>query len=79
MNNPINPDHYKGKKIDCIDALQEAFTPAEYDGFLKGNAMKYIWREGKKDATKRKEDIEKAIWYLQKLLDNLKKPDKLLP
>jgi len=60
------PSHYtQSSKIECIEAMAEALSPAEFEGFLRGNAFKYIWRcKHKGDA---KQDIEKAIWYLQRL------------
>ena len=37
--------------------------------YLKGNVMKYIWRYEHKG--KAIEDIEKVIWYLNRLKDEL--------
>lgn len=43
------PDYYKSNKpgsgLTCIDAIRNALTPEEYMGFLKGNIIKYTWRE----------------------------------
>ena len=36
--------------------------------FNLGNAVKYISRTGKKDPAKFREDLEKAIWYLNREL-----------
>lgn len=41
-------------------------------GFSLGNVVKYISRAGKKDPTKRIEDLEKALWYLQEEIDTQK-------
>lgn len=58
-----HPAHYTQGEIECIDAIREALGPEQFDGFLKGNALKYIWRAGKKaDAI---EDLKKAIFYLR--------------
>jgi len=56
-----HPAHYGGadnphEVIRCIDAWGL--------GFSLGNAVKYINRAGKKDATKTVEDLKKARWYL---------------
>lgn len=59
-----HPQHYAGE-IECIDAIKAALTEEEFRGFCKGNAMKYIWREGKKGNAAI--DIMKADWYLRKL------------
>lgn len=62
MSDSINhPDHYASGEIECIDAIRAALTPEEWRGYIKGNAMKYIWRERHKGGD---EDLGKAIWYL---------------
>ncbi len=65
MNDVNHPDYYQTEEgIECIDAIQAALTPEEFRGFLKANALKYIWRAGKKgDALK---DARKASWYVEK-------------
>lgn len=60
-----NPTHYTQGEIECIDAIRAALTPEEYRGYLKGNVMKYTWRERVKGAT---ESLRKAQWYLQRLI-----------
>ena len=61
------PPHYTAGGVECIDALQAALSPDEFRGFLKGNVLKYLWREAGKNGT---EDLLKAQWYLNKLLTN---------
>ena len=60
---PVNhPKHYTShpSNIECIQIT-------EHMGFCLGNAMKYIWRADlKSDAI---EDLEKAIWYIQREID----------
>lgn len=66
--NPVNnPEHYTQGGIECIDAIQAALTPEEFRGFCKGNALKYIWRAEHKG--KPKEDLNKATWYLNRLME----------
>lgn len=65
----INPEHYKNGSIECIDAIQSAMSEKAFFGYLKGNVLKYMWRYEKKNG---KEDLEKARWYLNKLLDTIK-------
>ena len=60
-----NPEHYASGKIECIDAIESALTPEEFRGFLKGNVMKYIWRERKKSGV---ESLRKAEWYQKRLI-----------
>ena len=63
MSDPVNhPSHYNAGSIECIDAIEAALTPEEFRGFLKGNALKYIWRSGRKGDEF--EDLKKSMWYL---------------
>ena len=64
-DNVFSPSHYTQGGIECIDAIEAALTPEEFRGMCKGNALKYIWRERHKGGD---ESIEKAIWYLKRLL-----------
>jgi len=65
MNDSVNhPSHYKSNGMECIDAMIGAYGTAEVASFCKLNAFKYIWRCCHKG--KCVEDIEKAIWYLNK-------------
>jgi len=67
-NDKINhPEHYGGK-----DNPYEAIKVIEAWGlgFNLGNAVKYISRAGKKGP--RKEDLEKARWYLDREIQNEK-------
>jgi|TARA_Y100000401_G_C8134459_1_gene131802 hypothetical protein len=43
----------------------------EFKGYLKGNAIKYLWRYDKKHQTRqgRAEDLKKAVWYIEKLYE----------
>ncbi len=62
-----HPAHYvTDEGIECIDMIMACMGAEAYQGFLKGNVIKYIWREGLKgDAL---EDLEKAEWYLKRLI-----------
>ena len=65
MNDIINnPSHYIEGGIETID-----FIEAKKLNYHLGNAVKYISRAGKKDASKYTEDLEKAVWYLQREID----------
>ena len=59
--------HYNIGNIECISALKEWMTEEQYRGFLKGNVIKYLCREGHKDS--REQDCKKAQYYLNKLVD----------
>lgn len=60
------PIHYAASSVECIDAIEAQMTPEEFRGYLKGNVVKYLWRERKKGG---KESLKKAKWYLNKLID----------
>ena len=62
-----HPAHYAGK-IECIDALLETMGRDDVRAFCLCNAFKYLWRCKKKHDTPT-EDVEKAVWYLQKYLE----------
>lgn len=64
----INPNHYVFGGIETIDYLKAKLTPEEYRGFLKGNVLKYVSRESEKNG---EEDLKKAQWYLEKIIDRL--------
>lgn len=72
INDPVNhPSHYADGEIECIDAIRVATEDLSgFEGMLTGNAIKYLWRFHKK--AKPVEDLEKAVWYLNKLIDYLK-------
>jgi hypothetical protein len=60
------PAHYNTGSVECIEGLEAALTPEEFQGYLKGNAMKYLWRCNHKG--NKKQDLDKAQWYLQRLI-----------
>lgn len=66
-----HPEHYNKGGIECIEGIQSAMSEESYKGFLKGNVMKYLWRYESKE--KPLEDLKKAKWYLEKLIELLEK------
>ena len=59
-----HPSHYNQGKHEAIDVIEDWNLD-----FHCGNALKYIARHKLKDNPK--QDIEKAIWYLQRYLEIL--------
>jgi len=59
-----NPAHYNKSGIECIDAIAAA-TGEGFEYYLQGNILKYLWRYRYKNGS---EDLEKAKWYLDKLI-----------
>ena len=67
MADPVNhPPHYTFGGIEVISAIE-----AWQLEFHEANAVKYIARAKHKED--RIQDLRKAIWYLQRKVDNLTK------
>ena len=62
-----SPSHYNSGGIECIDAIEDSMSSIAFKGYLKGNVQKYLWRYEMKG--KPLEDLQKAQWYLAKLLN----------
>lgn len=60
-----HPSHYTDGKYECIDYMESCGYVN--NGYLF-NAVKYISRAGKKDPDKLDEDLDKAVWYLKRML-----------
>ena len=66
-----NPSHYKGKfGLEAIDVVRNFMTTEEIRGFYKGNTLKYILREAKKNGL---EDLKKARKNLDWLIEEMEK------
>lgn len=59
-------DYYTKDGLTCYDVLCAVLSPEELAGFCKGNVIKYLWREKQKGGI---EDLRKAVWYLEKLVE----------
>ena len=60
------PEHYNTGSLECIDAIKGMLDHDEYIGYLRGNALKYMWRFRYKK--KPIEDLRKARWYEERLI-----------
>ena len=68
MNDVINhPAHYTDGNIEVIDFIED-----KKFGYHLGNAVKYISRAGKKDPDKEIEDLQKAVWYINRHIEQLR-------
>ena len=65
-----HPSHYTDGKVECIDYIEDKLTKEEFQGYCKGNALKYISRAGKKNPDKYNEDLKKAVWYLERAVQS---------
>lgn len=66
MSDNINPNHYKSGGLEMFEILKSKLSPEELKGFCKGVVLQYIIRADQKNGI---EDITKAQWYLEKLLN----------
>ena len=67
-DNVNHPKHYNQGGVECIEALKSALGPEGFKGFCAGNVIKYTWRYQHKNGL---EDVTKARWYLEKLIEEL--------
>jgi len=63
-----HPAHYGGE--NNVYEVIKVIEAWELD-FHLGNTVKYISRAGKKGSDKELQDLKKALWYLQRKIDNL--------
>ena len=61
-----HPNHYNKGKFEVIDVTEDWGL-----GFNLGNAIKYIGRCEHKE--NKKQDLEKALWYIKRELENITK------
>ena len=72
MNDPENhPSHYTDGNIEVIDFIED-----KKFGYCLGNAIKYISRAGKKNPDTEIEDLQKAVWYINRRISELCKVQK---
>lgn len=63
----VGGSHYRDMEVQPWDAMKAWMTPAEFKGFLRGNAIKYLARCDKKGAPV--EDLRKARHYIDRLIE----------
>lgn len=77
-----SPAHYTGGAIECIDAIESMLSDCDdgYEGYLRGQILKYTWRFRQKktlhgmELAEGQQDLEKAQWYQHRLMEyNIKK------
>lgn len=62
-----HPSHYTNRKVECIDAIESAtVVKTGIEAVCVANVIKYLWRYEDKNGL---EDIKKAQWYLNKLIE----------
>jgi hypothetical protein len=62
-----HPSHYiETGGVECIEAIEAQLTTEEYEGYLRGNCVKYLWRWKNKGGV---QDLKKCKWYLERLIE----------
>lgn len=64
----IGGEHYQSKAVQPWTAMEAWMSPEQFEGFLRGNVIKYVARYADKDGLK---DVLKAKHYLERLLELL--------
>jgi hypothetical protein len=60
----VGGTHYKDMGMQPWEVMEIVLTDEEFEGYLKGNIIKYSMRQGKKEGS---DDANKAQHYLMKL------------
>jgi hypothetical protein len=61
-----HPSHYNQGDIECIDAMLASAGTKAVKNFCHLSIVKYLWRFEHKNGL---EDLEKAKWYMEKLIE----------
>ena len=69
----MHPSHYCQGGIECIKAIEASMTPEEFQGYCKGNVIKYCWRFREKNGL---EDLKKAQVYLGWMIESKEKQEQ---
>ena len=74
MCDPVNhPAHYTSGSVECIDAIDSAVKGLEgYQAVYTAQIIKYVYRWRRKGGV---EDLKKAKWYLERLIEKTEKGD----
>ena len=67
-----HPPHYNKYGVECIEAIKSA-TGEGCEHYLQGNVIKYLWRYRYKNGI---EDLKKANWYLELMMEVVDNGDK---
>ena len=73
-DNVNHPSHYTTGNIEVIDFIEDNLGDG-FEYYLVGNILKYMCRYRHKNGV---EDLKKARWYLDKLIQVKEKPKTLV-
>lgn len=69
MSGVDHPDHYNAGSVECIDAMEAATVHLTgTEAVCTSQIIKYVWRWKLKNGA---EDLLKARWYLDRLIDQV--------
>ena len=70
-HDPVNnPAHYTYGELEVIDILRDQLSPEQFEGFLRGNVLKYVLRYPHKNGS---QDLQKGGVYLGWLTEHVAK------
>ena len=73
-NDPVSrPSHYTQGPVECIEAIESALGKEGFEAFLTGQVIKYLWRQ--KGKNNQLQDLQKASWYLDLLIESADHPE----
>lgn len=67
-DNQVGGDHYRAKKIQPWTAMESWLGSEQFEGYLRGNVIKYVARYPEKNGL---EDLLKAKHYLERLIEHV--------
>ena len=74
-DNVNSPNHYQmeGLNIEVIDVIRSVLGPERFEGYCRGNVVKYVCRADKKNEI---EDLKKARVYLSWEIESKERSDE---
>ena len=69
MYDYINPNHYQTEDKEVWEMMIDVYGKEAFINFCKLNAFKYRMRLGKKPNEPIEQDLEKALWYENKITE----------
>lgn len=77
VDNVNHPSHYTQGGVECIDAITAATVKKTgIEAVCTANVIKYLWRYESKNGM---EDVKKAQWYLNRLINELEGKPAVTP
>lgn len=71
INRPPHYNRFGG--VECIEAIHAMLGDEGFIAYCQGNCIKYVWRWRHKG---KEADLQKADWYLQRMLEMVETLEK---